>query len=211
MSVAGSFSKRGSAIWVACAVPFCSVCSTKVQVGSSAPLTVAATTTVASVPAAMPVGDLPGWHQVTAEDFTTPVALGGWLSSPYTARWFAYDGYGDTSGHGVYDPAKVLSVHDGTLDWYLHTENGSHLVAALVPGIPATGWGQRYGRYSVRFRSDTIPGYKMVAMLWPDSDNWGEGEVDFTEVGELTAGNTIYANMYSTGDTSTGTPGSSRA
>jgi beta-glucanase (GH16 family) len=47
----------------------------------------------------------------------------------------------------------------------------------------------------------------MVAMLWPDSDNWGEGEIDFMEVGELDWGNTVYTNFYPRGNTATATPG----
>jgi len=177
------------------------------QVGPAAELKVTGVLPV-TVPAAMPVGDLPGWKQVTAEDFTTPVALGGWAASSYARPVFAYSGFADTTGRGWYDPAKVLSVKDGALDWYVHTEGGKHLVGAVVPAIPATGWGQTYGRYSMRFRADTLPGYKMVAMLWPDSDNWGEGEIDFMEVGELAAGNAIYANLYPRGNTATYTPGS---
>jgi hypothetical protein len=176
------------------------------QVGPAAELKVTGVVPVA-VPAAMPVGDLPGWKQVVAEDFTSPVALGSWATGSYAKRWFAYSGYADTTGRGWYDPAKVLSVKDGALDWYVHTEGGKPRVGAVVPVIPATGWGQTYGRYSMRFRSDSLENYKMVAMLWPDSDNWGEGEIDFMEVGELDWGNTVYTNFYPRGNTATATPG----
>lgn len=157
--------------------------------------------------AAMPVGNLPGWRQVFAEDFTTPTALGSFTGSGYKSRWFSYSGYGDTSKHGVYSPDKVLSVGGGNLDWFVHTEGGAHRVAAVVAKIPSTGWGQTYGRYSFRFRADTLPGYKMVAILWPDSDNWGEGEVDFPEVNQLVGSERMYANLYQRGNTSTGKPG----
>jgi hypothetical protein len=137
------------------------------------------------------------------------VALGSYQSSTYARRFFAYSG-GDTFGHGVYDAKRVNSVSGGLLDWYLHKENGQPYVSALVPVVPATGWGQRYGRYSVRFRSDVVPGYKMAFLLWPDSDNWGEGEIDFPEAGSLEKSgkdNSIYANLYPRGNTRTGTPG----
>ncbi len=153
------------------------------------------------------MGNLPGWTQVFADDFSTPVALGGFTSSSYAKRWFAYSGYKDTSGRGWYAPDKVISVSHGNLDWYVHTDNGVHDVAALVPIIPATRWGQTYGRYSFRFRADTIPGYKMVAILWPDSDNWAEGEIDFPEVTTLTTNEKIYANLYTPGNLTTHTPG----
>jgi Glycosyl hydrolases family 16 len=123
----------------------------------------------------------------------------------------AHSGHGSPAwpltGRGWYAPDKVISVTNGTLDWYVHTQNGVHYVAAMVPMVPASGWGQRYGRYSFRFRADTIPGYKMVAILWPDSDNWGQGEIDFPEVSALTRSQMIYANMYAKGNTATAAPG----
>jgi len=155
----------------------------------------------------MPVGDLPGWRQVFTEDFLTPVPVGSFATSVYGSRWFGYSGYQDTSGNGWYDPARVISVKDGALDWYVHTADGKHRVAAMVPRVPATRWGQTYGRYSFRFRSDALPRYKFVAILWPDSDNWGEGEIDFPEVNNLVAGNAIYANRYSPGNLTTKQPG----
>jgi len=177
-----------------------------VQLGSAKTLSVAGAVSAPASSTAMPKGDLPGWRQVSADDFTTAVPLGSFPGSTYRSRYFTYGGYADTSGRGWYDPAKVLSVKDGMLDWYIHTSGGMPRVSAVVPRIPSTGWGQTYGRYSVRFRSDTIKGYKMVAMLWPDSDNWGEGEIDFMETGHL-AGAKIYANMYPKGNRATGTPG----
>lgn len=158
-------------------------------------------------PSVMPVGDLPGWRQVFTEDFDTPVTLGHIAASRYAQTWLAYDGFVDTSGMGTYSPHEVLSVHGGALDWYVHTQNGRHLVSAVVPKIPETGWGQTYGRYSYRFRSDALPGYKFVAILWPDSDNWGEGEVDFPEVNQLDSSQGMYANLYPPGDVAAGTPG----
>ncbi|SDT19245.1 Glycosyl hydrolases family 16 [Friedmanniella luteola] len=158
----------------------------------------------------MPTGDLPGWRQVFKDDFATSAGRGSLLSNPaYSRRWYSYSGYNDTSGRGRYNPAAVMSTTGGALDWYVHTAGGQHNVAAMVPINPSTGWGQRYGRYSVRFRSDQLPGYKLAFMLWPDSDNWGEGEVDFPEVGSLEQGNRIYANLYQRGNTATGTPGPS--
>lgn len=158
----------------------------------------------------MPVGNLPGWRQVFADDFTTPVPRGSFTESSYSSRWFCYDGFYDTSGRGYYDPAAVLSVRDGALDWYVHTANGRHNVSAPIPIVPTTGWGQTYGRYSFRFRSDLLPGYKIAFLLWPDSDNWGEGEIDFPEVGSLERGHRINAFLHEPGNTSTYTPGPTR-
>ena len=147
----------------------------------------------------MPVGDMPGWHQIVAQDFDTSVPLGSFPGSAYRSSFYAYNGYADTSGNGLYSPAKVLSVQNGSLNWNLHTENGRPLVGAVVPEVPRTGWGQTYGRYSVRFRSDIAVGYKLAFLLWPDSDNWAEGEIDFPEVDDLDTGSRIYANLYPAG------------
>jgi hypothetical protein len=154
-------------------------------------------------PTAPPV-DIPGWQPVFVEDFTTPAPLGT-FRSVYAGRWIAYDnGWPDTSGRGTYAPDKVLSVSDGVLDWYVHTANGKHNVAAMVSTLEGSK-GHTYGRYSVRFRADSIPGYKMVVILWPDSDNWGEGEIDFPEVGELTPDQPMCAFLHGIGAYSTNT------
>ncbi|MBI1375893.1 MAG: family 16 glycosylhydrolase [Frankiales bacterium] len=139
----------------------------------------------------MPRGDLPGWHQVFADDFTTDAPLGSFLSV-YGAGWSAYPSpWRDTSGNGVYDPARTLSVRGGALDIHLHTENGTHYVAAPTPRLPA----MTYGRYSVRFRADAVPGYKTAWLLWPDDDRWPlHGEVDFPE-GDLDARISAFAHF----------------
>ncbi|WP_051209040.1 glycoside hydrolase family 16 protein [Propionicicella superfundia] len=152
----------------------------------------------------MPTGDIQGWKQVYAEDFNTPVALGSFSSSSYKKRLTTYKG-ADTSGRGVYDENKVLSVSNGVLDWSVRTENGTHYVSGVVPHV-AGQWGQQYGRYSYRFRAATMQGYKFVGILWPDSDNWAEGEVDFPEVGELTSTEYAYAALHRPGDLSSGKP-----
>jgi hypothetical protein len=141
----------------------------------------------------MPLGDITDangtWHQILAEDFNTPVPVGSFPGSVYGAKWNVYpDGWPDTSHNGTYYPSRVLSVRNGVLNMYLHTEivNGSavHMVAAPVPRLPGTtGFkGQSYGRYSERFYIDPVPGYKTAWLLWPDSNSWpADGEIDFPE------------------------------
>ena len=132
---------------------------------------------------AAPRGDLPGWKQVFAEDFTTPAATGSFPGTAYGTRWTRYDGFKDTDKRGLYAPAKVLSVHDGALDMHLRTENGVPLVAAPVPLVDGKWFSQKYGRYSVRFKADPVPGYKTAWLLWPQSNDWNQGEIDFPEGG----------------------------
>jgi len=116
------------------------------------------------------------WVQTYHEDFNTPAALGKVLTA--YPQMQAYDGYRDTSGLGLYSPAKVLSVSNGVLDFWLHSENGQPLVATIMPDgyDPHTT-----GRVSIRYRTDAATGYKFVGMLWPSSDNWNEGEIDWPE------------------------------
>lgn len=131
----------------------------------------------------MPTGPLPGWEQVFADDFRQDVPTGQFPAA-VADKWRAYDdGWQDTSRNGTYSPAKVVSIHDGVMDLHLRTEDNKHLVAAPVPrtGGPGPDGGYVYGRYEVRFRSDRIPGYKVAWLLWPDSDDWSEGEINFPE------------------------------
>ena len=71
-------------------------------------------------PYAMPTGNLPGWTQVFADDFTTAAPLGSFLSA-YGSRWGAYPSpWKDTSGHGVYNPGRTMSATGGMTVSYTH-------------------------------------------------------------------------------------------
>src|SRR5437764_782137 len=76
----------------------------------------------------MPVGDLPGWHQIFTDNFAANVPLGSFPAA-VASKWTAYSGFADTSGHGTYDPAKVISISNGVMTLHLHTENGTHYVS----------------------------------------------------------------------------------
>jgi hypothetical protein len=136
----------------------------------------------------MPVGDLPGWTQIWTEDFTRDAALGSFLSV-YSDTMGAYPSpWPDTSGNGTYDPARTLSAANSMLDIYLHSSGGTTYVSAPQPRLFGAGAsafdGQTYGRYSVRFRADPVPGFKTAWLLWPDSESWpDDGEIDFPEGG----------------------------
>lgn len=131
--------------------------------------------------AAMPVGDLTGWKQVFTDDFSTNVAAGSFPGA-YAAKWTSYHGFYDTFGTGYYD-RSAISVQNGTMDLHLRTQNGRPIAAAPAPIVTRAWEGQTYGRFSVRFKSDSLPGYKAAWLLWPDSDNWNQGEIDFPEGG----------------------------
>src|SRR5262249_43334678 len=148
----------------------------------------------------MPVGNLPGWTQVFADDFTKDVPLGSFPAA-VSGKWTAYpDGWHDTSGNGTYQPSKVVSIRNGVMNLHLHTQNGIHMVAApvpIIPGAPGRAGGLLYGRFPVRFKADRVPGYKTAWLLWPDSNRWADGEIDFPE-GGLTG--TISAFMHYKGN-----------
>jgi hypothetical protein len=134
----------------------------------------------------VPIGDLPGWTQVMYQDFNTDVALGDFRTT-YGAGWDGYDGYEDTSRNlgrpvgqrGLYDAAQTVTVQNSVLDIYVHTQGVQPYVFALTPVLPT--YGQLYGRYAVRFKSELVEDYKVAWLLWPDSEDWEEGEIDFPE------------------------------
>jgi hypothetical protein len=139
--------------------------------------------------------DQPGWKLIFDEDFATPAVPGSFLST--YPNFGAYPwGWLDSSKRGHYDP-NILSVSGGKLAMHLHTSSdGTHHVAAPYPKLPGGGSNQLYGRYSVRFRADPVDGYKTAWLLWPQSEVWSDGEIDFPE-GDLTG--TIKAFMHHVG------------
>jgi hypothetical protein len=133
----------------------------------------------------MPSTDLESLRLVLTDDLSIygQVPLGSFPQAT-GGRW---GGYGpdvhDTTGFGVYDMNRTISIVDGVLDIWLHTEEGVHYVAAPWPIIPGTeGSSLWYGRIEFAFRAEPVPGYKTAWLLWPDSGRWpGDGEIDFPE------------------------------
>jgi hypothetical protein len=166
----------------------------------------------------VPRGNLPGWKQVFTDNFKQSVPLGGFsgctdrssimastcsgLPRSVARKLWAYpDGWPDHHT-GTYEPSQVLSIHNGVLDFDLHTSGDTPLVAAVEPKIPGgvASNGLQYGAYAIRFKSDVLPGYKTAFLLWPDSEKWPtDGEIDFPE-GNLNSD--IDAAMHFQGGTS---------
>ncbi|MBM9467880.1 glycoside hydrolase family 16 protein [Nakamurella leprariae] len=130
---------------------------------------------------AMPTGNIGSWRQVLAEDFNTPLARGQ-FPGPYSTKWRSYDGFANSNGLSWYNQ-DIISMHDGVMDLWLHQENGMRQSAAPTPFHSQPWVGMKYGKYTVRFKADRLPGYKMAFLLWPDSDNWNQGEIDWPEGG----------------------------
>ncbi|MCM0621495.1 glycoside hydrolase family 16 protein [Nocardioides bruguierae] len=128
--------------------------------------------------AAAPVGNLRHWRQVFVDDFRKGAGEGTFLRR--YGRWSAYDGFNDTFNGATYD-ADRLSARRGLMRMRLGTEDGVARASAPAPVIGSPWQGQTYGRWSVRFRAPAIDGWKTAWLLWPDSDNWNEGEIDWPE------------------------------
>jgi beta-glucanase (GH16 family) len=114
------------------------------------------------------VGDLPGWRQVLADDFTE---LSG-------ASWGTYQGQPAGDPGGWFDPSHVKAqggelVIIGSRE---DTPNGR----IYATGGMSSRMSQVYGRYEVRFRMDKGVGIQFNLMLWPTDDNWPP-EVNFAE------------------------------
>ena len=129
----------------------------------------------------MPTGNVTSnghvWKPVISQNFNKAAPIGTFVKN-YGMSWAGYSGFGDTSDKGLYDPNVVLSAGSGKLDWWLRTRNGRPVVAAPMPnGYKA----QTYGRYAVRFREDAVAGCKMAFLLWPTSNNWNDGEIDWPD------------------------------
>jgi hypothetical protein len=134
------------------------------------------------------------WKLVTEETWDTHIKQGQWAKSVYAKRYPTYEGFVDTSNHGTYHNDN-LSVSNGVLDVHVRTVNGKHQVAAITLG-PNGYKGQTYGRYALRIKADVIPRYKIAPLLWPASNKWDDGEIDFPEVDAFTATAHVKAKLY---------------
>jgi beta-glucanase (GH16 family) len=106
-------------------------------------------------------------------------------------KWVTYPrSFVDTYDKRPYRSDQVLSVHDGTLDFYLHQVDGQPAGANPSPLIDGASQYQTYGRYSARLKVDQadLSEYYIAFLLWPkDETAWASAESNFPE-GSLTPG-----------------------
>jgi hypothetical protein len=107
------------------------------------------------------------------EDFTTSAAAGK-VAAAYVDSWQPYP---DGSGDGKYTAGKTVSVHDGYLDVTLDGSNG----AAGTFGTREGAWDHKGGTFTVRAKATGGDGNGAAFMLWPTSNVWADGEIDFPE------------------------------
>lgn len=117
----------------------------------------------------------PGFTKVLAEDFTTAAAAG----TAYTSYASVMAGYGDTATYRVGN----VSVHDSYLDIAL--QSGTSLLpgsgGVVVIGPAASRWGRLYGKFTVKFKATGASTTGAAFMLWPTSNKWSDGEIDYPE------------------------------
>lgn len=150
-----------------------------------------------------------------------------WLldaTNPYAQSLRSYpDGWGTTYDRSLNFASRIASVSqssegvDGVFTLNARSEEvegrlaslGGSFFAVLDPdGADETAQvAQTYGRYTVRFRTTggyaagtdpaTGRGYGTAFLLWPASNNWSEGEVDFPE---MAWGDRISGYVHTIGD-----------
>ena len=127
----------------------------------------------------MPVGNIPGWNEVAADDFTG--------SSLNAGLWQAYNGFAPGGDPGGWWSASHVSVANGELQLSTYRDpsacngnQGCRSIDDYVSGGVKMLHSQVYGKYLVRMRADNAEGVTLVALLWP-TNNSGNGEIDFAE------------------------------
>ena len=98
---------------------------------------------------------------------------GGPFAATYAQSWQPYpDGMG-----GKYWSGKIISAHDGSMDVAMDGEHG----AAGTFGTPTGAWTHVGGTFSIRARATGGGDNGLAVMLWPTSDDWSEGELNYPE------------------------------
>ena len=132
-----------------------------------------------------------GWRTVFYDNFATAAAKGQFPGFVYGPRWRAWntdrDGFGDIHHIAKYDANKTVSVANGYLTIDLFTDShGQAYSAALMPELNGGHVSQAYGRWVMKWKA--VPygagaqGWGWASLLWPDSNVWADGEVDWPEI-----------------------------
>ena len=105
--------------------------------------------------------------------------------------WTEYpDGWPSTysaKGAQGYQPSTVLSVHDGVLDFYLHSDSHGNPVGADPSPVPSGRRYQTYGAWSFCEKvapadSHRLDDFHQAPLLWPQNDSDARSaESDFPE------------------------------
>ena len=116
--------------------------------------------TVGTVPL---VGAGPGFRPIGGDEFNSP--------SQDRTKWGLYDSVGGF-GNGLRRPSAI-------------SQSGGNLVITATgktSGGMDDSFGQTYGRWEFRARTDHGRGFGSAILLWPDSEKLNDGEIDIAEV-----------------------------
>ncbi|EYT64220.1 MULTISPECIES: family 16 glycosylhydrolase [Curtobacterium] len=127
----------------------------------------------AATASSAPLGDVGKFKQTFREQFSTPASAKGAFAKQYARSWQPYpDGTG-----GMYYSGSQISSHHGYMDVKLDGKHG----AAGTFGTPTGAWGHKGGKFIVRAKATGGAGNGAAFMLWPSSDRWADGEIDYPE------------------------------
>jgi len=122
---------------------------------------------------AAPVGNIGKFKQRVVENFGVMAAAKGKFAKTYAKNWQPYpDGTG-----GMYYSGSQISGHAGVMDVLLDGKKG----AAGTFGTARDAWTHVGGKFTVRARASGGDGNGAAFMLWPNSNRWADGEIDYPE------------------------------
>lgn len=123
---------------------------------------------------AAPTAAVAGFTKGFVENFDTPAAAGsgaGQFATVYANSWTNY------AASGTMSPLTQISAHDSVFDLAM---DGAHAAAGWF-GPSATSQSYQGGRFSMRAKCIGAWGNGPAIMIWPSSNTWAEGEIDFPE------------------------------
>lgn len=130
-----------------------------------------------------------GYSAVISQDFSTDAALGS-FGSVYSG-WNGYDGGRSDASGTNWGSTTSMSVSSGVLRMRCFVPGGNvaniqaPALTPVTPGLTAHQMGQLYGKFTIRFKTTldagSAKGFKVAFLMWPTSDVWNEGELDFPE------------------------------
>lgn len=140
---------------------------------------------------AAPIGNLPNFRQVLVENFDTTANANGPMQATYTNSWQPF------SEGTNYSPATQISAHDGVLDCALNgvTASGGSFGTAQDFSTRVGG------KFSVRAKAVGGDGNGATVRLWPTSENWDEGELDYPQA-DFQASPLVRHHVMNQGDNS---------
>jgi hypothetical protein len=128
------------------------------------------------------------WYEETFSKGS--VAEGKWDSGPYTTRISPYHGYKERNTGPVVFNKNLITVQDGKLRMWGHKRlvNGVWTTygAGIVPLLGGKYVGLKYGYFEVSLEfipqgSLGMQNWWFAGLLWPQTNEHRDGEVDFVE------------------------------